>query len=70
MQIRTPAVAGMFYPNEKNKLVKLIEDCFLHLLGPGKNSRKKDGSKIYGVICPHAGYVYSGPIACHSVNSI
>ena len=69
MQIRTPAVAGMFYPSEKNKLTKLIEDCFLHSSGPGKNP-KKIGKKIFGVICPHAGYVYSGPIACHSINSI
>jgi AmmeMemoRadiSam system protein B len=69
MQIRTPAVAGMFYPSEKNKLTKLIEDCFLHSLGPGKNP-KKIGKKIFGIICPHAGYAYSGPIACHSVNSI
>ena len=70
MQIRTPAVAGMFYPNEKNKLVKLIEDCFVHILGPEKNFQKNDGKKIFGVICPHAGFVYSGPIACHSFNSI
>jgi AmmeMemoRadiSam system protein B len=69
MQIRTPAVAGMFYPSEKNKLTKLIEDCFLHSFGPGKNP-KKIGKKIFGIICPHAGYAYSGPIACHSVNSI
>ena len=69
MQIRTPAVAGMFYPSEKNKLTKLIEDCFLHSFGPGKNP-KKIGKKIFGIICPHAGYVYSGPIACHSINSI
>ena len=70
MQIRTPAVAGMFYPNEKNKLVKLMEDCFEHILGPEKNFQKNDGKKIFGVICPHAGFVYSGPIACHSFNSI
>jgi len=70
MQIRTPAVAGMFYPNEKNKLVKLIDDCFLHPLGPEKNPQPNDGMKIFGVICPHAGYVYSGPIACHSFYSM
>lgn len=70
MQIRTPAVAGMFYPSEKNKLIKLIEDCFLHLLGPEKNPQKKAEEKIFGIICPHAGYVYSGPIACHSILSI
>ena len=32
MQIRTPAVAGMFYQNEKKKLEKQIDDCFSHLL--------------------------------------
>ncbi len=70
MQIRTPAVAGMFYPGEKNKLSKLIDDCFLHSFGPGEKPPKKNGKKILGVICPHAGYVYSGPIACNSFYSI
>jgi len=70
MQVRTPAVAGMFYPSEKNKLTKLIEDCFLHPFGPGKKPPKEFKNKIFGVICPHAGYVYSGPIACHSIYSI
>ena len=69
MQIRTPAVAGMFYPEEKNKLSNLIEECFLHPFGPKKNP-KKINQKIFGVICPHAGYVYSGPIACNSINAI
>jgi AmmeMemoRadiSam system protein B len=69
MQIRTPAVAGMFYPDEKNKLTQLIKDCFSHPFGPGENLEIKQ-SKIFGVICPHAGYVYSGPIACNSIKSI
>lgn len=69
MQIRTPAVAGMFYPEEKNKLTQLIDDCFSHSFGPGKNPKKNE-KKIFGVICPHAGLVYSGPIASNSVNSI
>lgn len=69
MQIRTPAVAGMFYPEEKVKLENLIEECFLHPFGPKKN-QKKISEKVYGIICPHAGYVYSGPIACNSINGI
>ena len=70
MQIRTPAVAGMFYPSEKNELKESIHQCFLHSFGPGKLPPTKDKKKIYGVICPHAGYMYSGPIACHSLYSI
>ena len=70
MQIRTPAVAGMFYPSEKNELKESIHQCFLHTFGPGKLPPTEEKKKIYGVICPHAGYMYSGPIACHSFYSI
>jgi len=70
MQIRTPAVAGMFYPNEKKELKKIIKECFLHNFGPGKIPPSNIKKKIFGVICPHAGYGYSGPIACNSFYEI
>lgn len=70
MQIRTPAVAGMFYPSEKNELKESIRQCFLHSFGPGKLPPTEEKKKIYGVVCPHAGYMYSGPVACHSLYSI
>ncbi len=70
MQVRTPAVAGMFYPNEKKELKKVIKECFLHNFGPGKIPPSNIKKKIFGVICPHAGYVYSGPIACNSFYEI
>ena len=70
MQIRTPAVAGMFYPGETNELKKSIQDSFLHSFGPGKLPPSESSEKIFGVICPHAGYMYSGPIACNSIYSI
>ncbi|CAD6525734.1 MEMO1 family protein Nmar_0215 [metagenome] len=70
MQIRTPAVAGMFYSGEKKELKKSINDCFLHKFGPGKIPPSNNKKKIFGVICPHAGYAYSGPIACHSFYEI
>ncbi|MCE9651595.1 MAG: AmmeMemoRadiSam system protein B [Nitrosarchaeum sp.] len=70
MQIRTPAVAGMFYSGEKKELKKSIRDCFLHKFGPGKIPPSNIQKKIFGIICPHAGYMYSGPIACHSFYEI
>ncbi|MCA9812485.1 MAG: MEMO1 family protein [Nitrosarchaeum sp.] len=70
MQIRTPAVAGMFYPEESNELKKSIHRMFLHKLGPGKIPPSDVKKRIYGVICPHAGYMYSGPIAAQSFYSI
>ncbi|MCD6317489.1 AmmeMemoRadiSam system protein B [Candidatus Aerophobetes bacterium] len=63
--IREPAVAGTFYSGDRESLKGQIEECFLHSLGPGKipNPSSKREGKILGLISPHAGYVYSGPVA-------
>ena len=70
MQVRTPAVAGMFYPKEKSELKTTIHDCFLHPFGPGKLPPTLDNEKILGIVSPHAGYMYSGPVATNSFYSI
>lgn len=70
MQIRTPAVAGVFYPGEKNELKQLIKESFLHKFGPRNIPPTKNKKQIFGIICPHAGYMYSGPIACRSFYAI
>jgi len=68
MKIRRPSQAGMFYAGTAESLKKQIEECFLHRLGPGKIPKiaEKGPRKVIGLICPHAGYVYSGPVAAHS----
>lgn len=66
--IRKPVVAGQFYPETKNEIEKMIDSCLQHKYGPGNQTQKDE--KIYGIICPHAGYVYSGPTACHSYKAI
>jgi MEMO1 family protein len=70
MQVRTPAVAGMFYPKSSGELKSSIRNCFLHKYGPGKLPPSLEDKKIIGVICPHAGYEYSGPIAANSYFAI
>jgi len=70
MEVRTPAVSGTFYPDDQQELKSLIHNCFMHTIGPGKIPPTGSDQKIYGVICPHAGFVYSGPVACHSFYSI
>ena len=70
MEVRTPAVSGTFYPDDEKELKNMIHDCFTHPIGPGKKPPTDSDQKIYGVICPHAGFVYSGPVACHSFYSI
>lgn len=68
--IRKPAVAGIFYENQAKMLKKTIEDCFMHELGPGNIPQMGNTRKLKGAIVPHAGYIYSGPIAAHSYYSI
>jgi len=67
-RIRYPAVAGLFYEGDSETLKKRIEWCFKHKLGPGSIPSVNEQGKrsIVGLVCPHAGYVYSGPIAAHS----
>lgn len=52
---RQPAVAGLFYPDDPNKLSTTI-DRFLA-------EATREGRPPKAIIVPHAGYVYSGPIA-------
>ena len=67
--IREPVVAGQFYPGEKDELENMIKSCLEHKFGPGLTSIESS-ERIFGVVCPHAGYVYSGPTACHSYKAI
>jgi len=67
LQVRRPAVAGSFYPGEKAELQALVRDSYLNSLGPGKPPPSSPTSaKVVAVVAPHAGYVYSGPVAAHS----
>ncbi len=54
-KVRTPAVAGLFYPDDPAQLRQDLER-FLAEATPGQAVPK-------ALIAPHAGYVYSGPIA-------
>ncbi len=64
---RRAAVAGQFYSASKSALIKEVERCFLSPLGPGAlPSVNKDGPrKMVGAIVPHAGLIFSGPVAAH-----
>lgn len=71
MKVRRPTQAGSFYASTSDALRKQIESCFTHRLGPGSPPSVQNGSrKILGLISPHAGYMYSGPVAAHSYYSL
>ena len=64
--IRRPTVAGQFYEGDAEALRAQIKNCFLHDLGPKKLPNVNlhiHPRNIVGMICPHAGYMYSGPVA-------
>ncbi|MGZ5028699.1 MAG: AmmeMemoRadiSam system protein B, partial [Methylobacter sp.] len=52
---RQPAVAGSFYPANPEQLHSIL-DRFL-------NDAAADDNVPKAIIVPHAGYIYSGPIA-------
>jgi AmmeMemoRadiSam system protein B len=53
---RSPAVAGLFYPGDARSLAGEI-DAYLAEVPPSSGPAPK------AIIAPHAGYIYSGPIA-------
>jgi AmmeMemoRadiSam system protein B len=57
--IRQPVVAGSFYSYDPEILKKQISESFSHKLGP--NGFKKQ--EFIAAVVPHAGYMYSGPVA-------
>jgi AmmeMemoRadiSam system protein B len=67
-KVRHPCQAGAFYEGTPESLRRQIENCFCHELGPGKipNVVKTGPRRILGLVCPHAGYAFSGPVAAHS----
>jgi len=67
VKLRHPSQAGMFYAGTAQTLRAQIEECFTHRLGPGKLPKvaERKLQNTVGLVCPHAGYMYSGPIAAH-----
>lgn len=55
-KIRQPAVAGMFYPDDPAELRKVVNSYL-------RAAKSSVPSLPKALIAPHAGYVYSGPIA-------
>ena len=72
MKRRPPAQAGTFYPDTEGALRNKIQQCFMHKLGPGSIAAVpgQTDKNLLGLIVPHAGYDYSGPVAAHSYHRL
>lgn len=61
-----PAVAGAFYPDDADELRKMLAG-FSDKAANDKSAKLPKG-KLKGIIVPHAGYIYSGPVAAYAYN--
>lgn len=57
MTIRLPAAAGRFYPSDPTELAEMVDGLLAEASPPAIEAEP------VGLIVPHAGYAYSGPIA-------
>ncbi len=62
-RLRPPAVAGTFYPGSPAALRAAIDAAFT-------DARPVDIAAPVAVVAPHAGYVYSGPIAATAYRAL
>jgi hypothetical protein len=67
-KIRRPTQAGAFYEGDVDALKTQIENCFLQEFGPKKRPKvNRNGPReIIGLVCPHAGYMFSGSVAANA----
>ena len=59
-EVRSPAVAGSFYPAEPAQLAKTV-DALL-----SRSPARINAESIVAIIAPHAGYEFSGGVAARS----
>jgi len=75
-RIRRPAVAGLFYPQDPQALRTAIADYLAQANRPqvapnaARTARPVCPSMPKALIAPHAGYVYSGPIAASAYSAL
>jgi len=62
--VRSPAVQGTFYPADPKRLAQMVDD-FL-----SRPPAHRVEGRIRALICPHAGYVYSGAVAGEGFSQI
>jgi MEMO1 family protein len=60
---RPEAAAGKFYPSDPATLRLMLADMFAH-------AKPKSSEHVLAVICPHAGYEFSGVVAASSINQL
>ncbi len=60
---RQPAAAGRFYPAGAVELTATLKTLF-------SEAKPRNSGNIAGIVCPHAGYVFSGLVAASGYNQL
>jgi len=70
-EVRKPAVAGLFYPEDSVNLKRIISNFISSVPDEVIDYFKKNSiNDIFSIIVPHAGYVYSGLAAAYGFSLI
>jgi AmmeMemoRadiSam system protein B len=62
--VRLPVVAGAFYPGSAKTLQRDVDDMLAKAVLPGQFGT------LFGIVSPHAGYMYSGFTAAHGYKAL
>src|SRR5918999_532896 len=65
MSVRHPAVAGSWYPDDPARLRSQVQD-YLRAASDHSRQAPPDAANVLALIAPHAGLMYSGPVAAHA----
>ncbi|MCX6306675.1 MAG: AmmeMemoRadiSam system protein B [Bacteroidetes bacterium] len=60
---RQPAAAGRFYPADAKELKSTLASLFAR-------AKPQANQHVTGLVCPHAGYVFSGQVAASGYNQV
>ncbi|RMG38594.1 MAG: AmmeMemoRadiSam system protein B [Gammaproteobacteria bacterium] len=63
--VRPPAVAGSWYPADPQRLAAYIDDLLDRAAPPGETK-----GRVFALISPHAGYVFSGEVAAQGFRRV
>jgi AmmeMemoRadiSam system protein B len=61
--VRASVAAGSFYPSSPTRLAADVDDLLATATTTAASAGRPSGGAVRGIVAPHAGYVYSGPIA-------
>jgi MEMO1 family protein len=61
-QVRRAAVAGQWYPGTRARLAEAVDEH----LASAEVERRPDAENLRAIVVPHAGLMYSGPVAAYA----